>query len=529
MPIVIGVADNATEISTPEQPSTVILGLNPLLYYQFSGAAGPVPNLGSFGANDLATTDVTFEEPPIADNTSATSAGFNGTSSRGQAPEPVINGTCPTFSCGIWLRSTNTASTYKALVHQRGATGGGFQLRYYPGLDQVNCISFTGTGAQDTAFFGSDQFPSIRTGDLVLIGLTMGPTNAYLYVNGILAATSSRLNVSQPWNVTGDFWIGSDHVLTATDFFDGDISDVFVTETLITQDDWSVLYEIGRSPVRPDYDNLTDAFEFDPTVETNEVFSTVNASAEPTEIETLFPSGTKLVRSLWAKCTPSSTLDLVVSSSAPLSTDTHNIYVYSGTTLSDLVYVDKTAVNDLGNITNKQITLTGGTTYFFRIAANRDIEADVTVNFAPPPEPPANDDWIDAIEIDTTTADSVTGTTIAATNEVGEPASSLDTITTEVERTVWYKFTADATGTIVFTNAASDALIGSWDVYTGTAVNDLTLVEACVMASDTPQWDSTTTVEVTNGITYYIQVAAVKVEGVSIVESDFAFQWTDIT
>lgn len=81
--------------------------------------------------------------------------------------------------------------------------------------------------------------------------------------------------------------------------------------------------------------------------------------------------------------------------------------------------------------------------------------------------PPANDAF--ANRLDVTGLSLISGTTVEATKEPGEPNHGLN----PGGRSVWYSWTAPATGqvSLLLTNHSFSPLIG---VYTGTSVNALT-------------------------------------------------------
>jgi hypothetical protein len=97
-------------------------------------------------------------------------------------------------------------------------------------------------------------------------------------------------------------------------------------------------------------------------------------------------------------------------------------------------------------------------------------QAAMTFNFAPPPGPPANDNFADR-SILSGASISTNGTTVAATREPGEPLDASNSIL----RTVWYSWTAPSTGDAAVSESspASPFDIG---VYTGSQLTNLTTV-----------------------------------------------------
>jgi hypothetical protein len=123
-------------------------------------------------------------------------------------------------------------------------------------------------------------------------------------------------------------------------------------------------------------------------------------------------------------------------------------------------------------------------------------------NIAGPPAAPANDNFSAAQTI-TGCAGTTTGTNVAATHETGEPNHSPDN--NGGLRSVWYSWTAPATGPAQITTAGSgfDTVLA---VYTGNAVNSLTLlgrnddVDPGVVTTSNVQFTATA------GVTYRIAV-----------------------
>lgn len=528
MPLIFGIIEGTPVVL--HEPYDSVIALAPLLYYHFDGVASPVPNLGSAVSKDLVTTNVTFGQPPISEVSDDTSAGFNGTTSFGTAVDPVLSGAAPVFSAGVWFQMTDTTLTFRHLIQQQDSTGnnGGFRLYLY-GDGRAFAEGKTGTGAQDFTLSMGELFPTILSGDLTLVGVTATATSARLYVNGVQVLTTTRLNTGQAWPATSDIFVGRDY--DTTDYFKGDISDAFITNTEITADGWAALYEVARSVSRPAYDNFADAFVFDPTVDTTEPFVLTNASTELNELAELFSGGVKYSRSLWATCTPAVGQTLNVASSS--GTAQHVIHVYSGTALDSLTLVDTIGNTTTPTLTNNDtVALTGGTTYYLRIGGYLDDSGTVSLTVGPPPPPPANDNFADAIAIDTTTLGSIGGTCLNATNEPSEPPTWLQTgggIPLSSIYTVWYNFTADATGNITFggdPNPDDGFKFIEIDAFTGATLGTLTEV-----ATNDPLVPSSTFVlAVTNGTEYHIRVTTIDVGVPSpYVGVPFTINWTDIT
>ncbi|MCA1633855.1 MAG: NF038122 family metalloprotease [Acidobacteria bacterium] len=117
----------------------------------------------------------------------------------------------------------------------------------------------------------------------------------------------------------------------------------------------------------------------------------------------------------------------------------------------------------------------------------------------PPPAVPANDNFVNAVELQGPTG-SVNGTNVAATKEAGEPDHA------DVGGvSVWYRWTAPGTGQATFNTEGSnyDTMLG---VYTGASVGGLSLVIANDDVQNGVIRTSTVTFTATAGTTYRIAV-----------------------
>ena len=129
------------------------------------------------------------------------------------------------------------------------------------------------------------------------------------------------------------------------------------------------------------------------------------------------------------------------------------------------------------------------------------MQIDVTPGRAsPPPTPPANDNFADAATISGASGAVSLANTRHATTEPGEPSPS------HGSASVWYRWTAPATGDLTLTTAGSryDTVLG---VYAGSAVDNLTRV-ASNDNEDFENWvyTSRAVAHVRAGITYSIAV-----------------------
>jgi hypothetical protein len=180
---------------------------------------------------------------------------------------------------------------------------------------------------------------------------------------------------------------------------------------------------------------------------------------------------------------------------------------YRGTAVNALTGV---AANDDANSTTStsQISFaaTGGVTYMIAVdgwspAAGTPAKGTVTLSWSlgAPVAGPANDMFASA-QVVSGAPGSVAGTNVNATKETGEPNHAGNV----GGASVWYRWTAPASGQVTFTTAGSsfDTLLAA---YRGTAVNALTVVAANDDANT-----STSTSQIsfagTGGVTYMIAV-----------------------
>ncbi len=113
--------------------------------------------------------------------------------------------------------------------------------------------------------------------------------------------------------------------------------------------------------------------------------------------------------------------------------------------------------------------VTAGTVYFIAVDGYFGATGNIVLNWD---APPSNDNFVDSVNLNLTGTFSglVTGSNLSATSELGEPVHFA-----QGGASIWYHWTAPASGTVIFTTAGSnfDTMLG---IYTGTAVNALTII-----------------------------------------------------
>lgn len=514
-------------------PPDLIADLNPLVYYKFDEGVGSstIIDYGSLGY-DLSSFNMTFGVTPVRPASTSTGATFNGTTSYaiGSLGSILSGGDA---IIGVWVknRETATGSGFGNIAGQFDGSGGGQSgwtlSTFNNGRSLVfNSYNTSGGFDADPNTVGS-MVTELNGNKPIFVLVKRSGTTNQIWINGALMGTDTGTGTT--WTSGHNLRVGVDHA--ASSFFDGDMDALFILDsaTLDQYDIWR-LYDDGAWTglnSRPANDNWANADVWDPDGDFVVDYDITYASLEEDEVGLTNVQYTP--RAVWASFTPA--LSGPYNFSIVGGAVRNNISYFTGTALDNLVYVNK-----LGGAVapffqadyTGTATLTAGTTYYFRIGAWSIDEGSVEITVTPPPPLQANDNWANAITIDTTTSGSQSGNYISSTMESGEPQTSVNAQfgSTFGTNTVWYKFTADATGTIVFTNSThtTDPVVCGIDVYHGAAVNALTLDGGGVnVLHDGTHYDSTCTVSVTNGTTYYVQIAPVGSTGA------YQFQWTDIT
>jgi PKD repeat protein len=153
-------------------------------------------------------------------------------------------------------------------------------------------------------------------------------------------------------------------------------------------------------------------------------------------------------------------------------TDLPRLTVYTGTAVASLTAVPtRTVTRSCGYLASSGVvkfTADGATTYRIALDASGPQGGYYTMYAA---IPPTNDDFADATAL--AERASVTGTTYTATAEPAEPAHA----GTSAVRSVWYRLTPAADGTVTLKTCGSTADT-ALAVYTGTAITALTPIAA---------------------------------------------------
>ncbi len=176
--------------------------------------------------------------------------------------------------------------------------------------------------------------------------------------------------------------------------------------------------------------------------------------------------------SLWWKWTaPVSGLTVVDTTGSSFDTIAA---VYTGGSAPTVSTLTQVANNDNYNgaqTSRLTFTAASGTTYYIAVDGKNAATGMVVLSVG---LAPANDNFASAATLTTNTG-KVTGTTLNASKETGEPTLSGDG-STGAGKTVWYKWTAPSSGDFSF-SAFTSSFSPILGVYTGSAVSSLTNIQ----------------------------------------------------
>lgn len=485
------------------EPYTTIMSYDPVLYWPCDETTDPLVNRNPDLVRDGQTNDITFNSTKIPPRSPKGSVSFNGTSSFIACADGVLDGAAPQYSVGVWIRQNQTTGTMH-VFQQMDATSSGAGFRIYI----VNGTSLRAEGknaAGGTDFSITASYAPLNDNIPIFIGLSVGASVATLYVNGFFLADEARSGGN--YSIASDIWLGSHYDFS--NMYTGTISDAFIVESVLTQQDFYKIWRNGnRFAASPAYDNFSEARVITGASGTVNMTITAAAGLEPSEPDTGV-TGIESPTSVWLKYVPT-TSDSWRFDSLGMN---HEFHLFSGTSLGSLTPIGGYSAFPDNSI---DFSLTSGTTYYIRLAGYQDEIGTITFNWDLTPDPPANDDWANAQTINVATSGTTSGTNEAATTEMDEP-----TPTSGSAETTWFKFTADATGNITLdTNGSgTDTNI---DVYTGSSLAALSLIASDDESGSGPG-ESLVTFAVTNGTTYYVQMS--DWEG----GTTYTLNWSDIT
>lgn len=257
----------------------------------------------------------------------------------------------------------------------------------------------------------------------------------------------------------------------------------------------NITLTLSSRPAPPDNDAFADRGELGIAIHEVVEGTTLNATTEAGEPA---HGGIPALGSVWWEWLAPTSGSF--SLKRPDTVSTARMAVYTGSALETLTPVASGSLEQNGVVFNA----IAGTLY--------KIAADVPATGAPAPfqfvitettaAPPVNDAFAAALEINVTTLGTVTGTSVGATAEAGEPAHA----GLQARASVWWKWTATTSG-----HATVDTLDSSFDtrlaIYQGTSLVALSEIAANddMNAGDFPVL-SAASFSVTAGSTYYLCV-----------------------
>jgi hypothetical protein len=237
-----------------------------------------------------------------------------------------------------------------------------------------------------------------------------------------------------------------------------------------------------RRALPPANDNFANAQAISNTTSGSVSGTNLDATKETGEPDHANGSG---VASVWYKWTPA------VSGSIDFTANSRLLGVYTGNAVNALSLVARSYSSRV------RVQVVAGTPYYIAVDGSSTQSSEFTLNWIVSPTAPANDDFANAQVISSTASGSVTGSSVGASKQSGEPNHKY-----EGGSSIWYKWVASADGTATFTAIGTnfDPLMAS---YSGTELSALTQLAAA--------WShaiNTTSISfpVSAGSTYYIAI-----------------------
>lgn len=509
MPFALGNVAGGVDI----EPYTTILRYAPLCYWRMDETSGSLVNSGSAASKNATVTNLAYNQTKIPTRSPKGSINFNGTTNTAEVAAGVIGGTNPTFSIGCWIRTTSSVTG--ALIVQMDGTNGGSGFRFW--IDSGAYLAMQGVttaGVNDFSFL-SEQIADINDGNNHYVGATVASDNVFLYLDGSLVGEYGG-RAGGTWSAVPKIYLGQQ--TGAANRYTGNMSDAFITTQVLSQADHNRIWRVGmlHNPT-PANDNFLDAVEIPfPTSETTLTgFDMSDNTIEPGEIGELseydfyeegYNPRVNSGKTAWYKfVSPTAGKRIKVSGDGQNPYFSyHYLELYKDTdgTMANLEHV----ADSLSYLTNIFYYTEADSTYYLRVRPKDAFPnvLDLTYSYVTPPAPPANDDFADAILIDVSSAGSIAGTTDGASIEFTSPTPETDYWDSNLFTSVWYKFTANATGNITLTDTSgNDSIIVLFE-----NVNNIAEVETVVNTTGAYDGDQPAlTTAVTSGSTYHVQIS----------------------
>lgn len=336
-------------------------------------------------------------------------------------------------------------------------------------------VSVSGTTRQATRQNGEPDHAESQTGPSVWYrwtpsvsgAATIGTCDDGDYVGAVAVYTGSALS--------GLVEIGSGYCRTVFEVTAGTEYRIAVA----SYSDWTGPFGLALDVHSPPANDLfADAVQITGSQVSG---TTLGATREPGEPEhgEYYPG-----MSVWYSWTPSQSGTAVIETCDEEDEDVTLVAAYSGGSVDQLTPLDR-------GYCRTAFRVVSGSTYRIAVATtNWPIPFDMTVQVIPAP---ANDDFGSAVTI---TGSSMSGTTVGATSQAGEPEHGESGATS----TVWYSWTAPQSGTAIFdTCDGEDYSVEAIAAYTGSEIGSLDQIDAGYCEVSFP---------VTSGTTYRIALAS---------------------
>lgn len=195
------------------------------------------------GYDNLTLDGATWSTANPNSGTSTGSLSFNGTSEYAATSTPAID-TSGSFTVSAWVKLSSTSAN-QTVVAQSGTQDSGFYLGYQTTNGGQWALYFTAADTASPTYQAEATSTSVTDGTWThLLGMYNASTNtASLYVDGVAGTSATGVTA---WKASGDLTVGRDLTNgSAADYFDGEISDVRLWNSVLPGSQISEVYHDG--------------------------------------------------------------------------------------------------------------------------------------------------------------------------------------------------------------------------------------------------------------------------------------------
>jgi len=249
-------------------------------------------------------------------------------------------------------------------------------------------------------------------------------------------------------------------------------------------------------PAAPPNDDFAQATDLGSATTVNAEGSIDQSTTEPGEPR--IPSGS-WTRSVWWKWTAPDTGVIEINNIG--SAFRTALSAFQGTSLATAVRGPWNS--DVARSTRIFLPVTAGQTYHFQVMGGSAAVGLIKLEIKPGPPAPPNDNFHQAFDLGSAPIVSTPGTNAGATQQIGETLPLSDALT---GRSVWWKWTAPATGPVDISTVDGDSVSTAITVHTGADLASLNLVANDLVGAD-PDGTGFVRLAATASQSYYIQVA----------------------